>query len=526
MKIFKSFYFHIFIYSLLQTKLLILGTEHIATKVLYWGTLYLFYMFLSQVNRSLFRIGVLFSLLMTILIYPMLETYGYLSFAFVVSLYHTDLAESLSYIKTIPYKIYIVLSLFTVYTIYLMRLYYEKIKLGYLKYALGLALIILPIKKYATYGWQWEVGRFDRLFNFLPLKYSANFVNMWYNVGKEYSDIIEKSKEKDTWQIENLADIELKDFFVIVVGESVRRDFMHNYGFEIENTPFIDKSNPIQFNNFISIAPNTINSIARTLAMVEPNDIKNRMINNNIVNLSKKMGYYTYWLSNQGIEGEYDSEIAIIGNYSDKTRFIKERGITHITWSDMDLLSVLDDAISEKTEKPKFVVLHMLGSHSYVCDRTKGKYDEFIISKEISCYNKSIKNLDLFLENVHHKLSKTGKSFTMVYFSDHGQVIRDDGGIRHVLGYKEQYEVPLLVWSSDENIVGGGNGLIINSLRKSSDFLYLFGELHKARIKSIKRDYKFISEDNYNDDRVVGGNNEILRYNELKPNPIKDFLNK
>lgn len=73
---------------------------------------------------------------------------------------------------------------------------------------------------------------------------------------------------------------------------------------------------------------------------------------------------------------------------------------------------------------------------------------------------------------------------------------------------------------------GGGNSLVINSLRKGSDFLYLFGELHKARIKSIKRDYKFISEDNYNDDRVVGGNNEILRYNELKPNPIKDFLNK
>jgi len=55
------------------------------------------------------------------------------------------------------------------------------------------------------------------------------------------------------------------DTYVMVIGESARRDFMHVYGFPINNTPFMDSANGILFNHYISAALSTIPSLTSSL---------------------------------------------------------------------------------------------------------------------------------------------------------------------------------------------------------------------------------------------------------------------
>ncbi len=170
-------------------------------------------------------------------------------------------------------------------------------------------------------------------------------------------------------------------------------------------------------------------------------------------------------------------------------------------------------------------VLHMYGSHPTSCDRTRGEYDEFIKSEELSCYNKTIKKLDAFLENVHSALNKTHESFCMIYFSDHGLMIEDNYTLVHSSEVKEAYNIPLLLWSSDID-----STIYVNEMRTSRDFLHLFTEVLGVRTSNIERDYNFISEDKNNNRGVnvfKGYKNakaQIQFYDSLKDNSTDELF--
>ncbi|MDW5502177.1 sulfatase-like hydrolase/transferase [Serratia proteamaculans] len=55
--------------------------------------------------------------------------------------------------------------------------------------------------------------------------------------------------------------------YVIVVGESMRRDYMSLFGYPTQITPFLDQVKGIFYSDYISTAPNTFESLPRTLAL-------------------------------------------------------------------------------------------------------------------------------------------------------------------------------------------------------------------------------------------------------------------
>ena len=61
-----------------------------------------------------------------------------------------------------------------------------------------------------------------------------------------------------------------------------------------------------------------------------------------------------------------------------------------------------------------------MGSHPKLSDRTNHHYDTFYQTKELSYYVQSIKNTDSILEQIHQNLKESEKSFSLIYFSDHG----------------------------------------------------------------------------------------------------------
>lgn len=81
---------------------------------------------------------------------------------------------------------------------------------------------------------------------------------------------------------------------------------------------------------------------------------------------------------------------------------------------------------TERTQ-PQLIVLHLMGSHPQACDRTQGKYETFVQSKETSCYLYTMTQTDDLLRQLYEQLRNSGNSFSMVYFSDHGLAFKERG---------------------------------------------------------------------------------------------------
>lgn len=262
--------------------------------------------------------------------------------------------------------------------------------------------------------------------------------NKFYTKNSALSDSWTPSKKKPKYK--NI---------VIVIGESARKDFMSAYGFQFKNTPFMESSNGILFNNYISSGPATVLSLTRSLYYIDKGNIQ---YNNSIVRLFKKKGYSTTWISNQGLHGDSDSPVSLAGKQADKYYFLK-RGASDISLYSPDnkMLPFIARTIHNNTDKAVFV--HIMGSHPIACDRTNGLYNHYYINKELSCYSQSIQNTDYLLSEINSLLSKEKGEWLLVYFSDHGLAFDGSNSenltLVHSDKYKSDYEVPLFITASD-----------------------------------------------------------------------------
>lgn len=94
--------------------------------------------------------------------------------------------------------------------------------------------------------------------------------------------------------------------------------------------------------------------------------------------------------------------------------------------SDSQLIPLLKKAVKsdDSGNSPKLIVLHLMGSHSAVCERlieqpllgaVKNQYFQ-----DPLCYVSSIKQTDGLLEKIDQILTDSGKTYSVVYLSDHG----------------------------------------------------------------------------------------------------------
>lgn len=507
----------LFALIIIQSFFLLVIADEIITKFLYSFSLIIFCLLLNQIHQILLKVFLVLSLLLTLFIYPTYAVYGDLDYNYIASIFYTNYSESFSYMNEINLKTWLILLGITLYTIFLLKLTYKPIENKIVTPILLMILLFFPAKKLISYGY--DESLVDRYFNVLPIKRAVYILNQFNNVFKEDAYITKQTKKESSWLIKSTTNDPKKDI-VIVVGESVRRDFLNSYGFKINNTPFITNSSNVQFNNYISLAPQTIKSLVRTLAV--SNEKGEYQLNNNIVNLAKKIGYETYWISNQGRVGYHESPVSIIARNSNHNTFLK-KGDSSGNSQDIEMLPFISEIIKNKNDKPKLIIIHMIGSHPYICDKTNDQYDEFFLSKQLSCYSKSIKNTDSFLNKIHKDLVKSTKNFNMIYLSDHGQKIHQDLAISHGNGFKEGYEVPLIIWGSDIGI-----SQEINARRTGKDFIHLFNELTNTKTSLINKKYQFISEQKNEDSttNVLNSNEEYVDYERLPTNTIESFLKK
>lgn len=281
---------------------------------------------------------------------------------------------------------------------------------------------------------------------------------------KQEIDKLKTLSQSDDWGKSTLQDSRYDDY-VIVLGESARKDYHHAYGYPIENTPFMSHAQGTLIDGFRSAGTNTVASLRLMLTL--PNKEKwepNYALS--LVDLVKSAGIKTYWLSNQGFLGDFDTPVSSLAAKSDEVIFLKKGGSFNSTnYSDFDLLPKFDQVLEDHTTGKRFIVLHIYGSHPLACDRVEDYpkiFNDQAIQPQyhyLNCYISSIKKTDDFLKKVYDELKqneeKNHRTFSMIYFSDHGLCHQKDNKEGVLLFNqncfsREHHDIPLFKISSDD----------------------------------------------------------------------------
>ena len=150
--------------------------------------------------------------------------------------------------------------------------------------------------------------------------------------------------------------------------------------------------------------------------------------------------------------------------------------------------------------KNTITTLHMIGSHWYYNSRYDKSFEKFTpvtTSKHvgsstknqlINSYNNTILYLDFFLNKLIEDIKKSDQKTVVIYLSDHGETLGEEGKWFHAQDHKSSKNPAMLVWSSDSYLEENPN-FIKNLTSKrndsiSTDFLF-HSILHLAKVKNF-----------------------------------------
>ncbi|OCH39923.1 phosphoethanolamine transferase [Aliivibrio fischeri] len=445
---------------------------------------------------------------------PISWNYGHPNLTIMSALLETNPSESFEYFKDLNIVSVLVGILFLTFALFAERVF-PKFKNSRLAFIFFIVFILLAcskpvrtiIKKDSTTDY---AATFFSNFRYSPI----SFIYDWYDSYNKYyiysNEIMEQRNNKPTWTLLNTPSE--KKNYILVVGESVRKDYMNAYGFPLENTPFMSSANGMQWDHFLSPGPNTFTSVIRFLTL---NDGKNVQLNNNIITLANMAGIETYWLSNQGKMGVFDTGISALAHYSDKTIFTKTGSFNDSNVYDSALLPHVKEALSSDANS-KLIIVHLIGSHPLFCDRVEGNVEFDFSGDKISCYVQSIKQTDNLLSSINDMAIDAGLPYSLIYLSDHGLGHRDNGrNLRHAPSTKESYEVPLFITGSDYT-----EKTVIENHRSGFHFIYALSSIMGIEAKELNTGYDFFGSQN-DPQKVNNGEGLMVDLQSLADDPIK-----
>lgn len=342
----------------------------------------------------------------------------------------------------------------------------------------------------------------------------VRFFYDWYDSYDKYhqynAQIMAQKEIPSSWVITSKPQQESNTIFVI--GESVRKDYMNAYGFSLDNTPFMSTAKGELWQDFLSPGPNTFTSVMRFVTL---NDGLNIELNNNINTLAKAADIETFWISNQGRMGEFDTGISAIANYADHVSFTRSGSFRDSNVYDSTLLTSIQQALAS-SGKSKLIVVHLIGSHPRFCDRIEGEVKFDFNGDKISCYIESIKQTDSLLADIDSMAQQQALPYSLLYVSDHGLGHRDNGqNLRHDPAIKQSYQVPLFITGSSFE-----SRELISSPRNGFSLIKALSELMGVSSQRLDVLPSFFSS--YQDQPIVNnGEGELIDLGELRDDPIQ-----
>ncbi|WP_378180128.1 phosphoethanolamine transferase [Aquimarina sp. SS2-1] len=243
---------------------------------------------------------------------------------------------------------------------------------------------------------------------------------------------------------------------VLIIGESVRADHLQLNGYFRKTMPKLaNRNNIVSFDKVFTNKTNTALSLPYILTNRNIYDHSQDSITS-LFDMINSRNISTQWIGNQLLESSYEpivktnKEVFIIDELRSFWSFNKKQ--------DLDLLPLLSEKIS--LSDTGLFSLHMIGSHWWYEDKYTDKYRQYrpvvdskyipSLTKDqmINSYDNTILYLDNFLDAVIGILQHQKEPSVMLYISDHGEALGEDGKWLHS-HYKSLTNPAMLVWYSD-----------------------------------------------------------------------------
>lgn len=217
---------------------------------------------------------------------------------------------------------------------------------------------------------------------------------------------------------------------IVVIGESASKNFMKAFNPKAAypDTPWQSHEretnhNFLFYDHAYSSYVQTVPTLERALTERNQYDDKPFFTSTSIIDVAKKAGYKTYWFSNQGIYGDYDTAISLIAKTSDYSKWAHDSYEFSDTYDDA-LIPLLKEV---NPHENNFIVVHIMGSHIYYNDRYPSSFSIFKKTDPptgLEAYSNSILFTDWVLQQIYTYGKDNLNLQAMLYFSDHGESLK------------------------------------------------------------------------------------------------------
>lgn len=253
---------------------------------------------------------------------------------------------------------------------------------------------------------------------------------------------------------------------VLIIGESLQRGHMSLYGYGIETTPLLEgleaSGNLIKFSDTISPYATTNQVLMRLLnfSNYESERQKAWFRSLSIIDMFGLSGYRTFWISNQEAFGAHALSAKSAADRADGETFLSKSNLYETVRIKPDgaLLPLINQAKAGQSER-NFYVIHLIGNHMDYSLRYPegfGKFSEADVKakltpdqkKVVAYYDNSVLYNDFVINEIFKIFS--AEDSLIVYLSDHGENLYENGRLGHGMESRFSYEIPLLFIASRE----------------------------------------------------------------------------
>lgn len=285
-----------------------------------------------------------------------------------------------------------------------------------------------------------------------------------------------------------------------MIGESLRSDHVSLNGYERNTFPNLGKdTSVVSLPNVYTEAWCTHTSVPHIVTNADSLHNDRAYHEQSFITLFKKAHYHTSWLSNQDANKSYvyfmhEADTCIMGNAT-KSMYNFD------LWLDTELLSAIKETLDRHDEK-KLLVIHSIGSHwwyrSHYPDSLavfRPEIDSRVLSdlsktQLINSYDNTIIATDDFLYKIIELLRH--RNALMVYISDHGEALGENGNYLHADNYPQLHNPACLVWYS--SIYKDMYPEKVANLRKSASKRWLTDAIFHSVLDGATIDYEGLQQ--------------------------------
>jgi glucan phosphoethanolaminetransferase (alkaline phosphatase superfamily) len=256
---------------------------------------------------------------------------------------------------------------------------------------------------------------------------------------------------------------------VLVLGESSNKSRWSLYGYERQTNPKLSQRAGLTLlQDMVSPWSSTMASVPVIMTQKSPTDKELYTDQPGLAKIMQTAGFETYWLSNQGHNGNFDRSIKRLYGEANHQDFVS--GPTALLigqpGDDARLIAPFKKALNTAAKK-LFIVVHTQGSHYPYWERYPSTFEQFKPAKRSeeffnnrlkntdwlnvsNSYDNSILYTDFVLDLVISVLEQSGRRARLVYVSDHGQAIPTASCGQLGQGYMSENNnrVPGFIWLS------------------------------------------------------------------------------